>query len=106
VNLAILSVKEVPGPMRPDGGTFEIVAQIVQNGITKDVTWYYSPGYKGHEERIDTNEPENPEDFPMRNPFGVLLLGLLQEFLTRENPVTSKMMKSVEKACGELEGLL
>jgi hypothetical protein len=95
----IVSVKQVPGPMRMDGGTFEITAEVDNGFLKEEVTWSYSPGYKGHEERLDT-------DCAMNNPMGYLLLGLLREFLTRENPITSKMMKEVEEACDEMEDLL
>lgn len=97
--MRILSVKQAPGPMRSDGGTFEIKAEVDNGFLKEEVTWYYSPGYKGHDERLDT-------DCAMNNPMGYLLLALLREFLTRENPVTSKVMMEAETACEEMEELL
>jgi len=85
--------------MHPEGGTFEIQVEIDNGSSIEEVTWYYSPSYRGWSERIDTDDD-------IKNPIGILILGLLQEFLTRESPITSKMMKEVEKSCDELEELL
>jgi hypothetical protein len=61
--MKILSVKMVDGYL-------EIKAEINNGGIVKEVTWYYSPAYRGHIERVDS-------DVAMKSPIGQLLIGLL-----------------------------
>jgi hypothetical protein len=61
--MKILSVKMVDEYL-------EIKAEINNGGIVKEVTWYYSPAYRGHIERVDS-------DVAMKNPIGQLFIGLL-----------------------------
>jgi hypothetical protein len=104
--MRILSVRQVSGPMRPDGGTFEIKAEVDNGFLKEEVTWSYSPEYNGHEERLDT-------DCAMNNPMGYLLLGLLREVAKgldnlvlitgRKEP---QVLTDINESCDEMEGLL
>lgn len=80
--MKIKSVKLVDGKL-------EIKAEVSNEFLTEEITWYYTPAGQGHEERVDA-------DSGMNNTTGSLIVGLLQA----AGAISPKVVKELEETLG------
>lgn len=72
-----------------EDGKLEIKAEVSNEFLTEEVTWYYTPAGKGHDENVDA-------DSSMNNTTGYLILGLLQA----AGAITPNLVRKMEETLG------